>query len=516
MTSDVVDVSRTKRHRSRESVNGNLCRRSFRGALAGGRGRYRRGTKVARKRGMFTRHRVVIAAVSASMMIAAATPLRAATIRVYQIEDLGFFPGSNYIAGSALNARGDIAGSFFAADGYMHAFRWTSSNGLEDLGTNGGFSSMAWAMNDNGDVAGVYWDRGWTSHPFVASPGHPMVDLSLRYPDIEWVYAISNDGRLTGFTWGFHAFRTQPDGTFQELTTNYSFGAGINDSGDVTGVVWRDEGPAEPRHAFRYSDAGGFVDLGTVAGGWSGGRAINRSGVVVGFSGATETAPTRPFRAQPGLPIEDLGALPWGFLGAAAGGDAYALNDRGDVVGIADGWMSWTPFLYTDATGMIDLKFRITMAEQALYPMEDASGINNAAQIMVHYGTFDGTSFGLGTARLTPYEREFAGPVARPTVDTAVLTPPDNRMVTVSVDPHVTDEYDPEPLCRISRVINSERPATGPDPDVLIDYGLSVQLRAARLGSGSGRTYTIVLSCSDRLDVTSETTIVVAVPHDNR
>jgi len=196
----VVDVSRTKRHRSRESVNGNLCRRSFRGALAGGRGRYRRGTKVARKRGMFTRHRVVIAAVSASMMIAAATPLRAATIRVYQIEDLGFFPGSNYIAGSALNARGDIAGSFFAADGYMHAFRWTSSNGLEDLGTNGGFSSMAWAMNDNGDVAGVYWDRGWTSHPFVASPGHPMVDLSLRYPDIEWVYAISNDGRLTGFT----------------------------------------------------------------------------------------------------------------------------------------------------------------------------------------------------------------------------------------------------------------------------------------------------------------------------
>jgi hypothetical protein len=86
----------------------------------------------------------------------------------------------------------------------------------------------------------------------------------------------------------------------------------------------------------------------------------------------------------------------------------------------------------------------------------------------------------------------------------------------VSVDPHVTDEYDPEPLCRISRVINSEGPASGPDPDVSIDYGLSVQLRATRLGTGPGRSYTIVLSCSDRLGVTSETNIVVAVPHDNR
>jgi probable HAF family extracellular repeat protein len=343
-----------------------------------------------------------------------------------------------------------------------------------------------------------------------------MVDLSVRYPDIEWVYGISNDGRLTGFTWAWHAFRTQPDGRFEELTSNFSFGAGINDSGDVVGVVWRDGAQTEPRQAFRYSDADGFVDLGTVAGGWSGGRAINRNGAVVGFSGGTAGVPVRPFRAKPGLPIEDLGALPWGFLGAAAGGDAYALNDNGDVVGIADGWLSWTPFVYTDATGMIDLKFRITMAEQLKYSMGDASGINNAEQIMVHYGTFDGTTFGLGTARLTPYEREFNGPVARPTIDTSVLTPPDNRMVMVSVDPRVSDEYDPEPLCRISRVINSEGPASGPDPDVSIDYGLSVQLRATRLGTGPGRSYTIVLSCSDRLGVTSETNIVVAVPHDNR
>ena len=89
-------------------------------------------------------------------------------------------------------------------------------------------------------------------------------------------------------------------------------------------------------------------------------------------------------------------------------------------------------------------------------------------------------------------------------------------MVIVRVDPRVTGEYDPEPICRITRVVNSEGPAAGADPDVLIDYALSVQLRATRLGSGQGRTYTIVLGCHDRLGVSSTSTVVVTVPHDSR
>ena len=71
------------------------------------------------------------------------------------------------------------------------------------------------------------------------------------------------------------SFRTQPDGAFQELTSTSSFGAGINENGDVTGVLWRDGLQSEPRHAFRYSDADGVLDLGTLRGGWTGGRAIN-------------------------------------------------------------------------------------------------------------------------------------------------------------------------------------------------------------------------------------------------
>ena len=98
---------------------------------------------------------------------------------------------------AAVNARGDVAGSFYAADGYMHAYRWTEAGGLEDLGTNGGYASLAFNMNDNGDVVGTYWDRSWGYHPFIARPGRAITDLSVRYPQIEQINSISNDGRLT-------------------------------------------------------------------------------------------------------------------------------------------------------------------------------------------------------------------------------------------------------------------------------------------------------------------------------
>lgn len=473
------------------------------------------GTSLARCALMPIRHRCVLIALCLSVVVTVTASVSAATVRVYQIEDLGFFPGNGYLVGYAINVHGDVAGSFLAADGMMHAFRWTAAAGLEDLGTNGGFASLAFAMNDAGDVVGTYWDRNWGSHPFIASPGRGMTDVGLRYPEIQRLNGVTNDLRLVGYTWGWHAFRTLRDGTLQELTSMLSIANGINENGDVTGAIWPDGSLAGPSQAFRYADATGLVALGTIAGGSSGGRAINMDGVVAGFSGVTTTIPTRAFRAKPGMAMEDLGVLPRGFLASAGNAvDAYALNDRGDVVGIADGWFTWTPFLYTDAMGIVDLKFHITLQQQLAYLMEDASGINHVGQIIVHYSNFDGSKF--GTARLTPFDREFGGPVAAPTVDTPVLRPPDNRMVWVSVDPHVTDEYDAEPLCRVTRVINSEQPATGPDPDVSIDYGLSVQLRATRRGSGPGRTYTIVLSCSDRLGVTSETNIVVNVPHDER
>jgi probable HAF family extracellular repeat protein len=92
-------------------------------------------------------------------------------VRVYQVEDLGFIGGSNYLVGIAMNTHGDAAGWATGADGVLRAFRWTQAGGLEDLGTNGGQSAMASAINDDGDVVGKYWDQEGSEHPFIAKRG---------------------------------------------------------------------------------------------------------------------------------------------------------------------------------------------------------------------------------------------------------------------------------------------------------------------------------------------------------
>ena len=65
-------------------------------------------------------------------------------------------PFSSPVAGSgeAVNDRGDIAGYSFTASGARHAFVWTRSGGMKDLGTLGGAESVAMGINAKGDIAG--------------------------------------------------------------------------------------------------------------------------------------------------------------------------------------------------------------------------------------------------------------------------------------------------------------------------------------------------------------------------
>lgn len=81
----------------------------------------------------------------------------------YDIEDLGTLGGSTLV-GTAINARGDVAGNAELPDGTYHAFRWTREGGLEDLGANGGWYAEVFGINDNGDVVGMYLDEYFNQH----------------------------------------------------------------------------------------------------------------------------------------------------------------------------------------------------------------------------------------------------------------------------------------------------------------------------------------------------------------
>ncbi|MFN2400473.1 MAG: hypothetical protein ABR543_17825 [Gemmatimonadaceae bacterium] len=101
-----------------------------------------------------------------------------------------------------------------------------------------------------------------------------------------------------------------------------------------------------------------------------------------------------------------------------------------------------------------------------------------------------------------------------------VLWPPNHKFVSVRVALAATDNCTPAPVCAISGVTSNE-PVNGlgdgnTAPDWLITGAISVLLRAERSGRGTGRVYTIAVSCRDAAGNTANGTTTVLVPHDQR
>jgi hypothetical protein len=97
-------------------------------------------------------------------------------------------------------------------------------------------------------------------------------------------------------------------------------------------------------------------------------------------------------------------------------------------------------------------------------------------------------------------------------VTPALLWPPNREMVPVAVTVvDVSDACSSAVTCRIESVTSNE--SLGPS-DWVITGALTVQLRAHRLGDGTGRIYTIDITCTDAAGNTTRTTVAVRVPHD--
>jgi probable HAF family extracellular repeat protein len=92
------------------------------------------------------RRQFAIAAIVINLLLVIAAAAAAQTPLAYRVEDIGTLGGSDTV-GLAINSHGEIAGYARLADGSYHAVRWTEAGGLEDLGTNGGWTSQAIAIN---------------------------------------------------------------------------------------------------------------------------------------------------------------------------------------------------------------------------------------------------------------------------------------------------------------------------------------------------------------------------------
>ena len=105
------------------------------------------------------------------------------------------------------------------------------------------------------------------------------------------------------------------------------------------------------------------------------------------------------------------------------------------------------------------------------------------------------------------------------TATPSLLWPPNGKMVTVGIAVTVSDDQGPMPVVTLLSVTSNQPPSdkSGDIQGAAIGTDdRQVQLRAARLGTGSSRVYTLTYRATDWCGNVTDRQVTVTVPHDQR
>jgi probable HAF family extracellular repeat protein len=170
--------------------------------------------------------------------------------------DLGFLGGGRQTSAYGVSADGQVVVGFSEVPPhrFVHAFRWTASGGLRDLGVTAGTESLAWGVSGDGHVV-VGEARSplgfWRAFRWAASQG--MRDLGTLGGPMSTAHGASLDGNvivgkslINGITTSLRAFRWTPAGGMRDVrqllleagatsVQNWilSVAAGVSDDGTV-------------------------------------------------------------------------------------------------------------------------------------------------------------------------------------------------------------------------------------------------------------------------------------------
>jgi probable HAF family extracellular repeat protein len=273
-----------------------------------------------------------------------------------QLADLGTLGGGNAVA-QKVNSGLQVVGYSDVASGQRHAFLWTPTGGMADLGVlPNHFQSFGNNLNESGQIVGISQNTiEGISRAVLWAPGGAPRDLGTLGGCCSAAYDISNGEVIAGSSHTIegveHAFVwAESDGMVDIGTlpgTSSSTVRGINDNNEAVGLA---TGSNRVAHAFLWSPVSGMRDLGSLGGTSAEAQDINNREQVVGFS-PDDAGATHAFLWTPASGMIDLGTLPGGRTSAA-----LSINDRGQVVGAsqaADGLNH--AFLWTSGSGMVDL-----------------------------------------------------------------------------------------------------------------------------------------------------------------
>ncbi|HZD30859.1 MAG TPA: hypothetical protein VE779_04280 [Candidatus Angelobacter sp.] len=382
---------------------------------------------------------------------------------LYNVVDLGTLAGGASSQPFSINRIGSVSGASALTGGATHAVVWSNGK-MSDLRTLGGMNSTAFAENTNGEAVGEAETSlsdpngedfcGFGTYvqclPFRAQNG-VMSPLPTLGGNNGAVNQVNGSGLAVGFAesgipdpgcsspqvlhfkpvvWTnkeahqLPTYAGDPDGVALE----------VNDGGQVVGAsgLCAPLSPVvlylQPVHALLW-DRNRPVDLGNLGGatGQAGGNiawAINNKGQVIGVSDLPSDSTFHAFLWTRQTGMEDLGTLP-GHVASTASG----INDDGTVVGLSfDANFNGHAFIWQHGT-MSDLN---NLAPNSPMYLFSACGINAQGEI----AGLGVTSTGEFHAYLaTPYRSATgnatvsASPVSNASAATVTLSDHDRQML---------------------------------------------------------------------------------------
>lgn len=298
-----------------------------------------------------------------------------------RIINLGTLGGSTAYA-NGITERGHVAGWSSRSDdgkGINRAFRWTSADGIVDLGALGQVWSYGYAVNNRDEVAGSF--GGFRAeHAFRWSPANGMEDLGVLGTSESQARAINDHGVVTGDSRSldgyFRAFVWTRVSGIEDIGTlggSEAIAVAVGAHGEVAGVA-DTGGSASTGHAFLWTRAAGMRDLGALDGTSSSVRAMSPNLNVVGTIVREDSL--RAMTWTPAHGMTDLGTL-GGTTSLPSG-----INSLGQAVGAAaDRSETLRAFSWTRLHGMVDLNTRLVNAPAGLF-LEKAEAVSDNGAIV--------------------------------------------------------------------------------------------------------------------------------------
>lgn len=360
---------------------------------------------------------------------------------IYTVEALGSLANIDNLvpAETGINASGEISGTVTDGQGNPHAVRYTDGIGWEYVPGLTAWSK-ANGVNKFGDIVGTQLIQG-AKHAYRYNAATGVVDdiLPLSGGPNSFGAAINDSGDVVGqsdlaggLSGAFLAHVGLPAVQLPSLGGGNDNACGINNFGqiaetsvDTTGLEFAARVEADDQT---------ILDAGTVDGtfGMSAACAIDDLGHIGGFSSSNSLNAFHAFRWNPGNPVIADAGLPSTF------GNVESISG-----GISAGWYQLADnttraLRYTDADGAVDLN--ALLPANSGWVLYQVKGINASGQMVG-----DGLLNGVATVfRLSPpVAKDTTPPVIAPHADVTAEATSSNGATVNYTAPTTTDNVDP-------------------------------------------------------------------------